>query len=66
VARCFGSAEEFLEYDKPCLGCWGMVVNLTRISDLETRNGDDQFAGVVANRAGTNEEIYEQEENTVN
>ena len=44
-----------------------MAVNLTPISDLETRNGDDPFAGVVANRAGgTDEEIYEQEESTVN
>ncbi len=41
-------------------------MNLTRISDFETRNGDDQFAGVVADRAGTNEEIYEQEESTAN
>jgi formate hydrogenlyase transcriptional activator len=43
-----------------------MAVNLTHISDLETRNGDDQFTGVVANRAGTNEEIHEQEESSVN
>jgi len=43
-----------------------MAVNLTRISDFETRNGDDHFAAVVANRAGTNEEIYQQEESTVN
>ena len=39
-----------------------MAVNLTHISDLETRNGDDQFTGVVANRAGTNDE---QEESSV-
>jgi len=37
-----------------------MTVNLTRISDLENRNGDDQFADGVANRAGTSEEISEQ------
>ena len=43
-----------------------MAVNLTRNSDFKARNGDDQFAGVVANRAGTNGEIYEQEESTVN
>src|SRR5258708_28790420 len=43
-----------------------MAVNLTRISDLETRNGDYQFSAVVANRAGTNEETHEQEESTVN
>ena len=43
-----------------------MAVNFIRISDLEIRNGDDQFAGVVANRAGTNEKIYEQKESTVN
>jgi transcriptional regulator with GAF, ATPase, and Fis domain len=42
------------------------AVNLTLISDLETRNGDDQLASVIANRAGTNEEIYEREESTVN
>jgi hypothetical protein len=42
-----------------------MAVNLTSISDLETRNGDDQFAGVVANCAGRNEEIFEQENSTV-
>ena len=41
-------------------------MNLTRISDLETRNGRNQLAGVVANRAGTNEETHEQEESTVN
>src|SRR5712675_769726 len=43
-----------------------MAVNFIRISDLEIRNGDDQSAGVVANHAGTNEAIYEQEESTVN
>jgi formate hydrogenlyase transcriptional activator len=41
-------------------------VNLTLISDFETRNGDDQLGSVIANRAGTNEEIYEQKESTVN
>jgi hypothetical protein len=41
-------------------------VNLTVISGLETRNRDDQFAGVVENRADPNEEIYEQKECTVN
>src|SRR5260370_21204409 len=48
--------------NKPCLGSWRMAVNLTHISDLETRNGDDQFAGVVASRAGTNEDMYAQDE----
>jgi transcriptional regulator with GAF, ATPase, and Fis domain len=43
-----------------------MAVNLTRISDLETRNGDNQFAGFVVNCAGTNEETYKQDESTVN
>lgn len=40
-------------------------MNLSRISDLETRNGDDQFARVVTNSVGTNEETYEQEESPV-
>jgi transcriptional regulator with GAF, ATPase, and Fis domain len=43
-----------------------MAVNLSRISDLENRNGDNRFAGVVANGTGTNEGVYEQEESTVN
>src|SRR5260370_27502070 len=51
--------------NKPCLGSWRMAVNLTHISDLETRNGDDQFAGVVASRAGTNEDMYAQDESRV-
>ena len=41
-------------------------MNFTRTSDLGIRNGDDQSAGVVANHAGTNEGIYEQEESTGN
>ncbi len=41
-------------------------MNLSRISDLGTRNGDDRLAGVVANRVGKNEEIYERDESTVN
>ena len=41
-------------------------MNLSRMSDFETRNGDDRFARVVANCAGTSEEIYEQEESTAN
>src|SRR5258708_19383889 len=52
--------------NKNCPGFWRMAVNFIRISDLEIRNGDDQSAGVVANHAGTNEGIYEQEESTVN
>src|SRR3954447_23567535 len=34
---------------------WRMAVNVTRISDLETRNRDHQFTGVVANRAATSD-----------
>ena len=34
--------------------------------NLGTSDGDIQFAGVVANRASTNEEIHEQEESSVN
>src|SRR5258708_5790054 len=52
--------------NKNCPGFWRMAVNFIRISDLGIRNGDDQSAGVVANHAGTNEGIYEQEESTVN
>jgi hypothetical protein len=32
-----------------------MAVNLTRISDLETRNRDHQFTGVVANGAAASD-----------
>jgi len=42
-----------------------MAMNLTRISDLETRNGDDQFGGVVANLASVNEDMYAQDESRV-
>jgi formate hydrogenlyase transcriptional activator len=51
--------------NKNCLGSRRMAVNLTRISDLETHNGGNRLAGVVANLTSVNEDMYAQDESRV-